>query len=94
MKIKDKYTSKDGTYIPVCPDCKRQKRRLIQHHLITKKLKRYLEEVHGWNSKRTIMLRADLQIILCSGCEKKFHNGDFYNDSDKKRSTILKGVKE
>jgi DNA-directed RNA polymerase subunit RPC12/RpoP len=78
MKIKDKYMSKDGHYIPVCLDCKRQVKRLIQHHIITKRLAKYLIDVQHWDRKRVAMLRADLQIFVCGKCEKKFHNGEFY----------------
>lgn len=78
IKIKDKYMKANGSYIPTCPDCKRQVRRLIEHHLITKKLMKYLEEVHNWDGLKLLELRRDLKIILCQKCEKKFHNGEFY----------------
>ena len=78
MKTKNKYMSKDGHYIPICPDCKNQVKRLIQHHIITKRLAKYLINVQKWDRKRVVMLRADLQIFVCGKCEEKFHNGDFY----------------
>lgn len=84
MSIKDKYMKADGSYIPTCPDCGRKVKRLIEHHLITKRLMKYLKEVHGWDIIKVHQLRRDLKIILCQKCEKKFHNGEFYMHSYKK----------
>lgn len=76
MKVKDKYAR--DNYTPLCPDCKNRVKRLIEHHIITHRLAKYLIKVHGWDTPKVLQLRRDLKIFICKNCEKKFHNGEFY----------------
>lgn len=77
MKIKDKYPNSKGK-LPTCPDCHKNVKKLIEHHLITRRLAKYLIEVQKWDTPKVLQLRRDLKIIVCKKCEKKFHNGEFY----------------
>ncbi len=61
-----------------CPDCKKRKY-LITHHFITRDMMRYLIEVAGFERGDIITLRNQLTVDICKDCEKKFHNGEFYN---------------
>lgn len=97
MKIKDKYPNPKTKELPICPDCKSKVKRLIQHHIITHRLAKYLIEVQKWDMPRVLQLRRDLQIFVCQKCEKKFHNGEFYTHNpypyEKRKNIELHGDK-
>lgn len=92
MKKREKYTNK------ICPDCGNEVKRLIEHHIITRRLAKYLIEIHGWEIPKVAQLRHDLKIAICQKCEKKFHNGEFYTHNpypfEKKKNIELYGDKE
>ncbi len=72
-----------------------QVKKLIEHHLITRRLAKYLIEVQKWDTPKVLQLRSDLQIIVCKKCEAKFHNGEFYSHHkykyEKKKNIELYG---
>lgn len=63
-----------------CPDCGKRTY-IIEHHFVTKRLVKYLVEVCGFNKGDIKALRNQLTVRICVGCEKKFHDGEFYNES-------------
>jgi len=67
-----------------CAECGK-KVYIIDHHMITKKLLKYLIEVGGFCKKDIITLRNQLKVRICEECEEKFHNGEFYNEQRKRK---------
>ncbi len=67
-----------------CADCG-EKAYIIDHHMITAKLAKYLIEVGGFKRGDIITLRNQLKVRLCKKCEEKFHNGEFYNEQGKRK---------
>ena len=65
-----------------CLECK-TRTYIRTHHIIDKVLVKYLVEIGNYDKGDIQALRNQLTVKICTKCEDKFHNGNFYNRGKK-----------
>lgn len=69
----------------ICPECKRKKIKLYEHHIIDWYLLRYLINVVGIKEQEAKNLRHKLKVDICYACHMKKHEWNVYHESYKFR---------